>query len=185
MPVYSRNLLLFLALSGAAALTWFFSRQPETLPSALQETARAPQGYYLVDAELQSFDDDGLINNRIFADRVEQLPGSEAFVFEVVRVQWAPAANISWQLTAASGDMPKDRSLVELHGVLLSRMLDQSGALATFETSELTLNADSGVATSSQSVIFRDGRAQVSATGMTLDMQTDTYTLEPDVTIRF
>jgi LPS export ABC transporter protein LptC len=64
-------------------------------------------------------------------------------------------------------------------------MLDQSGALATFETSELTLNADSGVATSSQSVIFRDGRAQVSATGMTLDMQTDTYTLEPDVTIRF
>ena len=187
MPVHARNLLLFLALSGAAVLTFMLSREPETTLSSRPEPDRAPQGYYLLGAELRDIGADGTIRNRISAERLEQLPGSEAFELEGMRVEYEPGPNIHWLLTATEGFTPKDRSFFDLRGVSieLTRSGDNGLETASFDTDELHLDADASIASSSRPVVFRQGGTEVTADGLTLNLDSGTYMLGPyAVTIR-
>jgi LPS export ABC transporter protein LptC len=184
MAVYSRNLLLFLALSGAALATWMLSRVPEPPPLASRESQGAPQGYYLVDATLRETDADGRIRFTIQAQRFEQLPASEDFELEGIRVEYETGPDSRWQLEATSGFMPGDRSYFDLRDVriLLTRSAEDGIDSATFETSELRLDAEKMTASTDKSVKFANSCVERVAEGMTLNLDAGTYAFGSNVT---
>jgi len=184
MPGHSRNLLLFLVLSGAAVLTWLVSREPDAPAATATNRPQPPQGYYLVDARLLDINDDGRIHSTIQARRLEQRPGDEDFVLSGIRVEYDSEPGSRWVMDAADGFMPRDRSYFDLREVQirLTRGPGAGGNSATFETSELHLDANEMVASTEQSVTFRDGDSERVARGMTLDLDEGTYTLGPNVT---
>jgi LPS export ABC transporter protein LptC len=186
MPVHSRNLLLFLALAGAALLSWWASHEPAVPLTTDSSGTEARRGYYLVNAELLETDSDGSIHSRILAERLERLPESEDFELSGIVVEYdALESDARWELAATHGFMPKDRSFFELRNVQIELTPLSSGDAITFETSELRLDAEGSRASTSELVTMREGNSEVVVEGVTLNLQAGTYTLGPyAITIR-
>ena len=185
MAVYSRNVLLFLALAGAALATWIVAREP--VADTTGTTGRAPpsRSYYLTGAVVHGTDDDGRIYYRIFADRIEQQEkGDDLWLYDL-SVRYSPETDVSWEISAARGRASSDRDFIELLDSVRFAGTGHAGDSDTvLETSELQLYLDEFRATSSAQIHMRKGRSAVSAKGLELDLETDDWRLVSDVSIR-
>lgn len=185
MAVYSRNVLLFLALAGAALATWILAREP--IAGSASTVGRSPpsRSYYLTGAVVHGTDDEGRIYYRIFADRIEQQEkGDDLWLYDL-SIRYSPEADVSWEISAARGRAPADRNFIELlDSVRVADAGAADGPETLLETSELQLYLDEFRATSSAQIHMRKGRSAVSARGLELDLETDDWRLVADVSIR-
>jgi LPS export ABC transporter protein LptC len=180
MPVYSRNLLLFCILAGAALLTWVLARNTEQQPTGPPEdAAAADQGYYLQNAVLFGTDDDGIVEYRLYATRVENPSSDDDFSLEGVRVEYSTDSDIRWSLTAANGIMAQDQGRLDLNEVRLASTADTDDTADSviFETSRLRLDTKLRLASTTAETTVRNGHFEARAVGLQLDLEADTYEL--------
>jgi LPS export ABC transporter protein LptC len=185
MLAHTRNLVLFGALAGAAVLTGIFARGrgASELEPGPQESAA--QGYLLQDAILNVTDEHGNLYYKIFADRIEQHPDTKDFALDHLEVRYVPQSDVSWSLMAARGYMPKDRAYFQLDDVSLFYTPSTGDEVVTFQTSRMLLDAKDLYASTDQPVIFKQGRSETRAVGLSVNLEADTFELESNVTTRF
>lgn len=184
MGASPRNLLLFAILAGGALLTFLLARVSAERDAATADAGAAPQGYYLLGAVIHRTDDEGRLSYRILAERVEQEAEGADFVFEGMRVEYTPDANVRWDVSAARGFADADHDALRLtEGVRLVYAAEADQDETIFETNELHLDAADRYATTNQLVTMQRGSAVMTATGLALDLDTDEWKLA-NVTIR-
>jgi LPS export ABC transporter protein LptC len=183
MPAAVRNALVFLLLSGAAALTWFLSR-PE-LPVARQvvRDTTAPIGYYMKNARLAETDDAGRIYYRIFADQVVQASQQDDLVLTEVRVEYDESEDVHWTVSAGRGVAPYDGAYLDLIDKVRLATAPEAGMEQTvIRTDRLRLDVEQYLASSADPVSISRGNAKLNATGLRVDLKEDRIELQHDVT---
>ncbi len=102
------SLMLLLAIRGGRELDLRRAR-PGRSPAALERRRRAPLGYYLRGARLLGTDEQGHVAYRILAERLEELPGEERLLLEGVSVEYQPANEVPWVISAGERQRAEGR----------------------------------------------------------------------------
>ena len=98
-----RNTIVTVVLAIVAAALWIttWQRQGET-PAVERVADTEPLGYYARGARISGTDEEGRVTYRIFAERLDEVPGEERLDLTGVNVDYQPADETAWTFTAAS-----------------------------------------------------------------------------------
>jgi lipopolysaccharide export system protein LptC len=175
-----RNTVVTLVLAILAAATWIATWQREAAsPPADRAAETQPLGYYARGARVTGTDEQGRPTYRIFADRLEELPGEDRLQLTGVNVDYQPSDETAWTLTAATAKYERDGSLIDLKGNVEVRSSPTAGAKPlTFSTESLVFSPDTSSAESDAAVAIRVGDWQLDAIGLHADLKEHTLALE-------
>jgi LPS export ABC transporter protein LptC len=175
-----RNTVVMLLLAILAAATWVATWQREDAASPVDRAAQTePLGYYARGARVTSTDERGRPAYRIFADRLDELPGEDRLELTGVNVHYEPADATAWTLTAATAKYARDGSRLDLKGNVEVRSSPTDGSRPlTFATERLRFSPDTSSAESDGAVQIRVGDWQLDAIGLRADLKEQTLTLE-------
>ena len=178
MAVNTRNLLLFVVLAGGALLTWVLAKVTEEAPPPIVDADRTPPGYYLIDAVMNSTDDEGRVAYRILAQRVEQEAEGENFVFDRMGVEYMPDTDVLWDISAERGLADASLNVLHLEKEVQLRYAPRAGQDETvFRMSDLQLYADDFLATTDKTVTGQMGGHALTASGLELDLKNNLWKL--------
>lgn len=154
-------------------------------PPRKPESARLGLGYYMTDAEVVVTGDDGLPLYRLRTDSAVQQERDGDIVLDKVLVDYDPAQSIPWDLHADSGQIPPDRTMIELEGNVVARTRDDANTPITIRTDYLELNTETYVAETTHKVSIDYSTNQVQATGLRAYFKEDRLQLLADVHGKF
>ena len=178
-----RNTVVVIVLALLAAATGLLRWQRE-MPSPAQavDESTSPLGYYVSGARLLGTDEQGRVAYRVFAARLDELPEEQRLGLEGVSVDYRPAGETPWTISAASASAPKDGSELDLVGdvELKSSPADGSEPM-TIVTQKLKFSPDRSSAETGEAVTIRVGDGQLEAIGLSVDLKGDTLELESQV----
>jgi lipopolysaccharide export system protein LptC len=181
-----RNVILMLLLGAAAVTSWIYG-----LPGPVEAPQRAsgndaPLGYYLRGARMLGTDETGHVAYRILADRLEEQTGQERLLLERVRIEYQPANEIPWVITAGSGSAPKNGSRLDLAGGVELRSEPADGSAPVhISTETLRFEPESSTAASDQHTELRVGDWHLSGKGLDAHLKDERLKLESDVHGKF
>jgi lipopolysaccharide export system protein LptC len=170
-------------LAMLAAATWFWTWSPQDQAVPAERSANeGPLGYYFRGARWSGTDDQGQVTYRIHAERLDELPAADELRFEGVSVEYQPAADSAWAISAANASGPKDGSLLELSGdVEIRNMPTDGSAQQTILTQALRFWPDTSNVESDLAVEIRFGDWHLKSMGFRQDLKGRTLRLESDV----
>ena len=137
--------------------------------------------YVLRDFELQFFDEDGQPSFNMQAPVLRNDPKLQVGTIErpVIKLN---QPGVVWNLTADEATVTADKEHVQLSGkVYVLRHEPRTGALVEFDTSNVQVEMTPKTAVTDEAVHISDAYRQLAATGLQLDMKTDTFTLKQQV----
>jgi len=175
-----RNTVVMVVLAILAAALWVatWDRQDAT-PPVERVKPTGPLGYYARGARLSGTDEQGRLTYRIFAERLDEVPGEGRLQLTGVNVDYQPADETAWSLTAASAKYAWDGSQIDLDGNVEARSKPAAGSHpVTITTQQLRLSPDTSSAESDGKVQVRVGDLQLNAVGLRADLKGDTLELE-------
>lgn len=175
-----RNTVVMVVLAILAAATWVatWERQDAT-PPVERVKPTGPLGYYARGARLSGTDEQGRLTYRLFAERLDEVPGEDRLQLTGVNVDYQPADETAWSLTAASAKYAWDGSQIDLDGNVEARSKPAAGSHpVTITTQQLRLSPDTSSAESDGKVQVRVGDLQLNAVGLRADLKGDTLELE-------
>lgn len=181
-----RNVLAATVLAGAAAMTWYWSRQPPPAAVARPDGEIEQLGYWLRGARLFGADEAGQIIYTVTAERVEELPGEQRLELTGVTIEYRPETDISWLVSAARATGPKSGSYLELSGgVELANDRGDGSPRTVIKAPTLALSHDAYRVESPGPVEVMIGDDVLSAVGLVADLKTDDLRLESNGHGRF
>ena len=175
-----RNTVILLGLAFLAAVTWFASleRIGPTSDTVVDADTR-PLGYYLRGARIVGTDEQGRVAYRILAQQLDEVPNEERLRLEGVSVEYRPAEETAWDISAASASAPKDRSVLELAGNVELRSSPADGSTPLLiTTQQLRFTPDTSSAESDETVTIHVGDWQLVADSLRTHLKGDTLELE-------
>jgi len=175
-----RNTIVMVVLAILAAATWVATwERPDATPPVERVNPSGPLGYYARGARLSGTDEQGRLTYRIFAERLDEVPGEERLALTGVNVDYQPADETAWSLTAATAKYAWDGSQIDLDGNVEARSKPAAGSHpVTITTQQLRLSPDTSSAESDGKVQVRVGDLQLNAVGLRADLKGDTLELE-------
>lgn len=184
MVANPRNILLLASLTAAAVLTWTLARDTREAVSDQASTQAAPRVYYLVNAVMHGIDESGATAYRIHAERIEQTASDQPLSLTGVRVESAEGSGVQWDLRAESGTALADTSMLSLSGVSALRKPDVNEREASFETAALEIDIRNSTVSTESEISFLTSNWSTTATGLQLDLRTNTYEFLSNAKIR-
>lgn len=178
-----RNTLIMLVLAILAAATWVATWQPAERSVPAEQVDRSQElGYYVRGARILGTDEQGRVTYRIFAERLDELPGEGRLELTSVDVEYQPADETAWSISASNASSTKEISQLELVGAveLRSAPTDASKPLAIF-TEKLTFRLDTSEVESRGPVEVHFGNLRLRAVGFRTDLKGDSLQLESEV----
>lgn len=139
------------------------------------ESEPAPRAYYLVNAVMRGIDDSGATTFRIHVDRIEQSSANEPLQLTAIRIESAEGSGVDWDVSAASGTAPADTSSLSLNRVSAVRRSEPGRIDAGFDTDSLEIDIRNSRLSTEADVEFRTSEWTNTATGLKLDLKTNTY----------
>ena len=137
--------------------------------------------YVLRDFELQFFDQGGQPTINLRAPLLRNDPELQLGTIEKP-VFRRNQPGITWNLTAESATVTADKEHVQLVGkVNILRHERSTGVLAELNTEEVKIEVTPQTASTDKPVSIFDGYNHLNATGLDLDMKTNTFTLRQQV----
>lgn len=137
-----------------------------------------PIGYFARGARIVRTDEQGRPAYRIFAERLDELPGEERLRLTGVNVDYQPSDEKAWSISAASATYTKDGSQLDLAGGVEIRSTPADADPVTITTERLVFSPDTSSAESDGTVQIRVGDLQLRASGLRADLKGDTLRLE-------
>ena len=143
-------------------------------------------GYYLRDALVREYGEDGAIRLEVGARNATQQLATGAIRLEEVSVNYFALPGQRWRLTADGGLAQPDMDTVELEGnVVMTGGKQSLPEPAVLRTDRLTLDTSAKLAHTEAPVTLGFGRHELAATGMQADLMAQTLQLESGVNGRF
>jgi LPS export ABC transporter protein LptC len=175
----TRNGIVALVLLTSISF-WISQATENTLPEPV--AGLDPKlNYVLRDFELQFFDENGQPTMNLRAPLLRNDPELELGTIEhpVMKLN---QADIIWDLSADTATVTADKEHVELLGqVHVKRLESTTGYWVTVDTQEVSIEVTPQVARTDQPVSIFDGRNQVDAIGLELDLKSNTFYLKHQV----
>jgi LPS export ABC transporter protein LptC len=175
-----RNTVILVVLAILAGATWFatWQRQDEALPvDAAAEPV--PLGYFARGARIVGTDEEGRPTYRIFAERLDEVPGEEQLELTGVDVDYQPAQEAAWSLSADTATYARDGSQIDLAGSVEIRSAPADDAkTVTINTERLMFSPDTSSAESDENVHVRVGDWQLVGARLRADLKERTLELE-------
>lgn len=180
----TRNLVLFLVLTGAALGTWVLGRGPDPVREASTSAAQPDRGLYMTGATLYGTDDNGHIQFQVEADRVEQEKTGAPLEFDAIRLEYAPGAEVNWYISASRGIASENLDQLQmLDDVLLILSSAANSDDLIFRSSELLIDAGGQRVETEVEVVLNRGSDEFVGEGLVVDMSTNTFSFDSEVTI--
>lgn len=177
-----RNVIVMLLLGAAAVASWFYSLPDPVAPARRSSGDDAPLGYYMRGAQLLLTDEDGHVAYRILADRLEEQPGQERLLLERVQIEYQPANEVPWVITAGAGSAPKDASLLDLTGGVEIRSEPTDGSRPYHIKNEsLRFESYNSSVTSDALTEMRVGDWQLVGKGLRANLKDERLALESEI----
>lgn len=133
--------------------------------------------FALHDFELQIYDENGIATLNLQAPVLSNDPESEIGLIENLLLT-IHQPDITWKLTADSATMTADKEHITLSGkVYMQRLELSTGYRIELNTSEVYVEVTPQTASTVEPVSMFDGRNQLDAVGMHVDMANDTFKL--------
>lgn len=175
--------MVMLVLAILAGATWVATWQPLDVGPLVDRLAEpGPLGYYARGAHLAGWDEQGRLTYRIFAERLEEVPGEARLQLIGVNVDYQPVDEAEWTLTAASAAYARDGSQLALLGNVEVRNMPAAGARpVTIITDKLVFSPDTSSAETDAKVEIRVGDWQLQGVGLRSDLKGGTLKLESEV----
>lgn len=180
--VRKRYLLLFLTLIlglGLLALDRY-TRSPANL-SADQKVREAD--YYGVNLVNQSYNEQGLLSETLYADRSDHFPGEKTTYFTQPRI--LTHAERGSTLSAVKGNIKDRNGLLFLNGKVRIESESADGSQLLLTTNTLTYNSKNQVARTKDRVIITGPGTHIEGTGMRYDVRDERLKLNSKVTTRY
>ena len=170
-------------LAILAAATWVATWERGDEGPPVEQIADAePLGYYARGARISGTDEQGRVTYRVFAERLDELPGDERLQLTGVNVEYQPSDTAEWTLTAATAKYARDGSTVDLLGNVEVRSKPSNGLRPVrLVTDQLLFSPDTSSAETDESVEIRVGDLQLKGVGFRSDLKGGTLKLESDV----
>ena len=111
-----RNAAGIVLLVAAAGASYWWSRPPPVESAARGSDGTELPGYYFRGARIVRTDEQGRVALRILADSLAEVPGEERLAFDGVRIDYTPADEAPWSISANHAIAPRDTSHVDLEG---------------------------------------------------------------------
>jgi LPS export ABC transporter protein LptC len=145
---------------------------------ALQAELEQP-GYYLNDAVITQTREDGELDMRVVAARIEQRQSGDSISMRTVRVDYFRTPEQNWLLSADTGLVPADSRLVHLQGNVELKPADTASTAASLRTDALAIDTQRGVAYSTSSPVrIRFGQHELTVQGFRADLNSEKIRLE-------
>jgi LPS export ABC transporter protein LptC len=178
-----RNTIVMIVLAILATATTVATWPARDAREPAERSASSgPLGYYLRGARLFGTDDQGRVTYRIRADRLDELPDEARLRLEGVAVEYQPPDETAWAISAASGSVPKDGSLLDLSGNVEIRSAPSDGSNPiTINTERLRFSPETSSAESDERVQVRVGDWHFDAVGLRTHLKGDALELESQV----
>ena len=139
-------------------------------------------GYYLRDAVVTEFGEDGAIRLEVAARRATENTSSKEIDLESVSVHYFALPGQRWRLTADAGRALPGMNTVELEGnVIMTGEKQSLVEPAVVRTERLTLETKTQTAATDAPVSLGFGQYAIDATGMRADLKAETLRLESGV----
>jgi LPS export ABC transporter protein LptC len=173
--------MLVLAILAAATTLLTWQRQGASPPAGRIDDA-PPLGYYIRGARILGTDERGRITYRIFAERLDETPDEERLQLTGVNVDYRPAEETAWSISAATAISPRDGSQLDLDGNVEIRSSPGDGSEPlTIFAGNLRFWPDTSSAESDGAVEIRVGDWRLQARGLRTHLKGDTLELESEV----
>jgi LPS export ABC transporter protein LptC len=147
-----------------------------------QETSDAQleqPGYYLNDAVITQTREDGALDLRVVADRIEQRNTADSIAMRTVRVDYFQSPEQKWLLSADRGLVPADSRVVHLQGDVELKPADAQSTSASLRTDALAIDTQRGVAYSTSSPVrIRFGQHGLTVKSFRADLNSEKIRLE-------
>ncbi len=180
--VRKRYLLLFLTLVlglGLLALDRY-TRSPASLSSD-QKVREAD--YYGVNLVNQSYNEQGLLSETLYADRSDHFPGEKTTYFTQPRILTHDAHSST--LTAVRGNIKDNNGQLFLNGKVRIESESADGSQLLLTTNTLTYNSKNQVARTKDRVVITGPGSRIEGTGMRYDVRNERLQLNSKVTTRY
>jgi lipopolysaccharide export system protein LptC len=171
------RLAVLIVAALLSAVVYFRQREPGAEP----EQARLAPGYYVREAVLEGTGDDGRLLYRVRAADARQIDARGTVQLDDVRVNYLPTAAVPWELTATQGQMPPDRTIIELSGEVVATAREPGAAPLAIHTDYLELDPDAYVARTDRGVRVERARDTLSARGLRAYLKEDRFELDTSV----
>jgi LPS export ABC transporter protein LptC len=168
-------------LAVLASLSWMLSRESGEVEDRPIRRLDTRLNYAMYDFAGRLLDDEGLVNFKFQAPvlRSDARSGIGTIESPEIRIQ---QEDEQWYITAESAIMTADQEHVSLTGdVYLARKNQLTGELLEVSTMDVMLNVTPRTASSDSSVYITHSDNRLDATGLRLDMISNTFELLKDV----
>lgn len=178
-----RNTVVMVVLAILAAATWVATWQRlDESPLVDQVAPTEPLGFYAKGARLSGTDEQGRLTYRVFAERLEELPGEERMQLIGVNVDYQPSDEAEWTLMAATAKYARDGSRIDFLGNVEVRSVPVDGSHpVTILTDKLVFSPDTSTAETDEHVEIRVGDWQLQGIGLRSDLKGGSLKLESEV----
>lgn len=174
--VYAVTALLLLA----AASFWLRDTAPEDPSNPQQRPLN--DGYYVLDALISDTNETGQLIYSLRAARIDHVPADGSVQLTDLSVLYSGDAQDNWNIEARRGFMGAARDHLQLRGdVRISSARADELQPTTIRTEQLDLDINRNVASSEQTVRIQLGDGELTANGMTADLNAKTIDLLADV----
>ena len=135
-------------------------------------------GYYLKDAVVTQTREDGTLDVRLIANRIEQHSQDDSISMSTVRVNYFQVPQKEWALSAQRGFVPAHSRIVQLEGDVELRPANADTA-SFLRTNALAIDTEKNIAYSTSSpVAIRFGPHAMTVKSFTADLNSEKIRLE-------
>lgn len=177
--------LAFLTMLLLATGSWWLNQRIDRRPQETAGETAAPDGFYMLEAEITTAGADGLPRYRVIADEIRQAELGGSTELRQVRVEYNVYSPSPWLLTAPEGMLSADQSLLELRGgvEVIGESGDHGRTSAAME--QLDVYPATHIARTESPVALTLGAQQVDAVGMVAYLLEERLQLQSQVHGRF
>jgi LPS export ABC transporter protein LptC len=175
-----RNTVVTLLLALVAAALWLATWQPQrTAPTAERSADTGPLGYYIHGARMTGTDEQGRVTYVVLAERLDELPEEDRLELTRVTIEYRPADETAWSISAATASSPKGGSPIDLAGNVEIKSVPTDGMEArTLVTETLRFWPDTSIAETDALVRLQVGDWHIDGVRLRADLKGDTLELE-------
>lgn len=156
---------------------------------ASEESVTSQYDFVAHDVDVQQTGEDGQLQYRLEAARIEQRPGDHQISATDLTAHYEPPAGTTgplaesrWTMTAAHAELPEDGKLLQLRGdVRVTGLLPDASAPVTMTTASLDYHLQTQELRSDDIVDMRMGAMQLQGQGLQANIRLGTLELESQV----